>query len=158
MALSDSHRQLLVRCRMRNRDGETSVRFVEQSLFRLWQYMMANKHALVVTQVDLCLWLPAEEWRAQQALFEHVGPEQQVQRICLAVFDPVTGLCSTLQRFVAAEDVERVKGLLLDRIPLETRQGDDFAMEVEHGIAVLRGEAAELATLGYALDGSTPRP
>ena len=48
MALSDSQRQLLVRCEITNRDGDPGVRYVEHSLFRLWQYMMANKHGLVV--------------------------------------------------------------------------------------------------------------
>ena len=58
MASSEAHRQLLVRCRVRNRDSEISVRFVEHSLFRLWQYMMANKHDIRVLDATACLWLP----------------------------------------------------------------------------------------------------
>ena len=65
MALSDSQRQLLVRCEITNRDGDPGVRYVEHSLFRLWQYMMANKHGLVVHGLAVCLWLPEQEWQAQ---------------------------------------------------------------------------------------------
>ena len=48
MAIPEIHRQLLVRCMVRNRDAEISVRFVEHGLYRLWQYMMVNKHNIEV--------------------------------------------------------------------------------------------------------------
>ena len=144
------HRQLLVRCEIKNRHGEASVRFVEHSLYRLWQYMMANKHQLLVQRASICLWLPEAEWQAQAKLFEHAGQVEPVHRIGIALFDGDNGFCNTMQRFVAEPDSQRVRSLLLGRIPNDARQSGDFAMEVEVGYAVARG-ASDLAELGNPL-------
>ena len=162
MASTDSHRQLLVRCRVRNRAGEVSVRFVEQQLFRLWQYMMANRHGLRVLQVDFGLWIPEQEWLAQRTLFERAGPADDVKRVSLVIYDPATGVCDTLQRFVPAQDAEQVKARLLGRLQTETAAAGteagsaDYAMEVENGFAVIRADAADLATLGRPLSATRP--
>ena len=149
-AKSKSHRQLLVRCEITNRRDETSVRFVEHSLYRLWQYMMTNKHRLRVQQASLCLWLPESEWTAQSALFEHAGQFEPVHRLGIALYDEDNGFCNTMQRFVPEADSQRVRGLLLERIPTDARQSGDFAMELEVGYAIARG-ASDLAELGNPL-------
>ncbi|MDH3641089.1 MAG: hypothetical protein OES38_03280 [Gammaproteobacteria bacterium] len=151
MANSETHRQLLVRCRVRNRDAEFSVRFVEHSLYRLWQYMMANKHDIVVADAAVCLWLPEAELQAQSRLFEQAGKVDEVRRISFAIYDPDTGFCNTLQRFVAVEDSERVQQLLLNRIPSEAKRAGDFAMELESGFTVLRDSVKDLTSLGHTL-------
>jgi hypothetical protein len=154
MALTDSHRQLLVRCSVRNRDGETSVRFIEQNLFRLWQYMMANKHGLQVERVEVSLWLPEHEWQAQHELFQQAGPVEEVKRISFAIYDAGAKLCNTLQRFVLAAEVDKVKGLLLERLPANVKEqgaSGDYAMEVEGGYAIIREDIADLASLGQPL-------
>lgn len=151
MASSDAHRQLLVRCRVRNRDGEFSVRFVEHSLFRLWQYMMANKHDIRVLDATLCLWLPEAELEAQSQLFQRSGEVDEVQRISFAIYDKDSGLCNTMQRFVAAADSARVQELLLKRIPTEAKRTGDFAMELESGYSVLREGVSDLSSLGHTL-------
>jgi hypothetical protein len=150
MAGTHSHRQLLVRCRVRNRAGEVSKRFVEHQLFRLWQYMMANKHGLRVEHVDLGLWIPEGEWMAQRTLFEQSGPREDVQRISVAIYDPASGVCDTLQRFVPAEDAEHVKTLLLARLT-GGRTDADHVMELAKGVAIIRTDVADLATLGQPL-------
>ncbi len=154
MALTDSHRQLLVRCSVRNRSGEASVRFIEQSLFRLWQYMMANKHGIQVERVEVSLWLPEQEWAAQHALFQQAGPVEEVKRISFAVYDAGSKLCNTLQRFVLAAEADRVKDLLLERLPADVKDAGasgDYAMEVESGYAVIREDIADLTSLGQPL-------
>ena len=151
MAMSEIHRQLLVRCQVRNRDDELSLRFVEHSLFRLWQYMMANKHDILVHDASVCLWLPEAELQAQPELFQRAGEVDEVQRISFAIYDKETGFCSTLQRFVAAADATRVQELLLRRIPSEAKRTGDFAMELESGYTVLREGANDLASLGHTL-------
>lgn len=162
MASTDSHRQLLVRCTVRNRAGEVSVRFVEHHLFRLWQYMMANKHGLRVEDVDLALWVPEQEWRAQQTLFQQAGSTDEVQRVSLVIYDPASGVCDTLQRFVPARDAEQVKALLLGRLSADRSDvapdlsAADYAIEVENGFAVIRADAADLATLGQPLWAAGP--
>lgn len=157
MALaSDSHRQLLVRCEITNRDGDPGVRFVEHNVFRLWQYMMANKHGLVVHGLAVCLWLPEHEWQSQSEIFQRAGEVEEVNRLSFAIYDRATGLCNTMQRFVPAGETERVKELLLARISPEARLEGDFAMELEAGRAVIRDDVVDPATLGHALSEIRP--
>ncbi len=151
MAIPEIRRQPLVRCMVRNRDAEISVRFVEHSLYRLWQYMMVNKHNIEVEDASVCLWLPEAELQAQSQLFQRSGEVDSVQRISFAVYDKDSGLCNTLQRFVANSDSSRVQELLLRRIPVEARLSGDFAMELESGFAVRREHSNELADVGPTL-------
>lgn len=154
MSNSGSHRQLLVRCGISNRNGDPGVRFVEHSLFRLWQYMMANKHNIQVKDAELCLWLPQVEWRSQSELFKRAGTLHAVHRISFAIFDADTGLCDTLQRFTSAADSAQLRQLLLERIPAERRASGDFTMQVEEGHAIVREGLADLISLGYTLTDS----
>lgn len=156
MALSDSQRQLLVRCEITNRDGDPGVRYVEHSLFRLWQYMMANKHGLVVHGLAVCLWLPEQEWQAQGEIFQRAGVVESVHRLSFAIYDRSTGLCNTMQRYVPADDADKVKDLLLQRISPEARAEGDFAMEMEAGRAVIRDDLVDPSTLGHALSEIRP--
>lgn len=156
MASSHSQRQLLVRCEITNRDGDPGVRFVEHNVFRLWQYMMANKHGLVVHGLSVSLWLPEQEWQAQGQIFQRAGSIEAVHRISFAIYERATGLCNTMQRYVPADDVDTVKDLLLQRIPQEVRTEGDFAMEIEAGRAVIRDDIVDPATLGHALSEIRP--
>lgn len=151
MALTDGQRQLLVRCEITNRDGELGVRYVEHNVFRLWQYMMANKHGLVVHGLAVCLWLPEQEWQAQGEIFQRAGTMEAVHRLSFAVYDRTTGLCNTMQRYVPANDADKVRELLLSRISPEARAEGDFAMELEAGRAVIRDDLVDPASLGHAL-------
>jgi hypothetical protein len=156
MALTESQRQLLVRCEITNRDGDPSVRFVEHNVFRLWQYMMANKHGLVVHGLSMSLWLPEHEWLAQGEIFQRAGCVESVQRISFAIYERATGLCNTMQRYVPATDADKVKELLLQRIAPDVRAEGDFAMELETGRAVIREDVVDPATLGHALSEMRP--
>jgi hypothetical protein len=151
MSDSNSHRQLLVRCDVRNSAEEHSVRFVEHSVYRLWQYMMANRHGITVQETALCLWLPEAEWNHQSDLFHHAGTTELVNRINIAVYDPISRFCNTVQRFVSSQDSFRVEELLMGRISTETRNSDDVVMEVDTGMAIVREGLADLVNLGYAL-------
>jgi hypothetical protein len=156
MPLTESQRQLLVRCEVTNRDGDPSVRFVEHNVFRLWQYMMANKHGLVVHGLSVSLWLPEQEWQSQGEIFQRSGAVESVHRISFAIYERATGLCNTMQRYVPAADADKVKDLLLQRIPHEIRVEGDFAMEMEAGRAVIRDDVVDPATLGHALSEMRP--
>ncbi len=151
MALSESHRQVLIRCEVTNREGDPSVRYVEHNVFRLWQYMMANKHGLVTYGLAVSLWLPEHEWQAQGELFRHAGRVEFVHRINFAIYDRDSGLCNTMQRYVPADDVDKVHSLLLQRISPELREDGDFAMDIDHGRAIVRVDTVDPATLGHAL-------
>ena len=144
-------RQLLVRCEVTNRYGDPSVRFVEYGMFRLWQYMMTNKHGLVVHGLALSLWLLEDEWRTQSPVLQSAAPVEPVTRLSIAVYEAETGMCNTMQRFVPDDQVDLVRRLLLQRISPETRVAGDFAMEIEGGYAILRDGAVDPTTLGHGL-------
>ena len=143
-ATTTAHRLLLVRCTVSNQEQQESVRFVERTHFRLWQYMMANRHGLRVREACLALWLPEAEWTAQARLFEHAGEPESVNRLTLAVFDAESSLCHTTQRFVPAADTVLVRRILLERIPEPARSSGDFAFESEMGQAIVRDDADAL--------------
>jgi hypothetical protein len=149
MASTESHRQLLVRCEVTNREGDPSVRFVEYGVFRLWQYMMASKHGLVVHDLGVSLWMPEQDWQAQR--HRTAANVEAVQRLSFAIYDRVTGLCNTMQRFVPHDHADQVRDLLLQRISAEVRDAGDFAMDVEPGRAIARDGAIDPASLGHGL-------
>jgi hypothetical protein len=151
MSDTNSHRQLLVRCDVTNSDDEQSLRFVEYSVYRLWQYMMANKHGIRVDSAAMCLWLPEAEWHAQSDMFQHAGTSESVNRINIAIYDHATSFCNTIQRYVPIAESGRVQELLMRRIPMAARESDDVVMEIDSGIAIVREGLADLVNLGYAL-------
>ena len=145
------HRHVLVRCEVVNRDRVAGVRFIEQDHFRLWQYMMANKHDLIVQSAAPCLWLPDAEYAANAALFDNAGACEAVTRLTFAVYDRVSGLCNTLQRFVPIAETDHLSELLLRRISPDVRTSDDFAMEQQRGYAVIK-PGADITRLGLPLE------
>lgn len=142
-------RHVLVRCVVENRSGTPSLRFVEQSHYRLWQYMMANKHDLRVTAASLALWLTDQEYNDKSAVFERSGSVEAVDRIAFAVYDHDTGVVSTLQRFVAHQDTNALRDSLLARYPEDLRTSNDFAMEQESGQAIIREGTTDTTRLGF---------
>jgi hypothetical protein len=144
------HRHVLVRCEVINRDNIASVRFIEQDHFRLWQYMMANKHDLVVQGAAPCLWLPEAEYAANSTLFESAGVCEAVTRLTFAIYDHESGLCNTLQRFVPVDETEHLSELLLRRVSPDIGGSDDFVMEQQRGYAVIKA-GADASRLGLPL-------
>ncbi len=144
------HRHVLVRCEVVNRDSVASIRFVEQDHFRLWQYMMANKHDLIVQSAAPCLWLPEAEYAANATVFDNAGSCEAVTRLTFAVYDQESGLCNTLQRFVPLAETDQLSELLLRRISPDISGSDDFVMEQQRGYAVIKA-GADVTRLGFPL-------
>jgi hypothetical protein len=142
-------RHVLVRCVVENRSGTSSLRFVEQSHYRLWQYMMANKHDLSVKSASLALWLSDDEFDDNEAVFSRSGTVELVDRIAFAVYDRDTGIVSTLQRFVARDECVALRDSLMARFPEALRSSEDFAMEQENGRVVIREGLANNVRVGY---------
>jgi hypothetical protein len=145
------HRHVLVRCSVINRDSATSVRFIEQDHFRLWQYMMANKHGLIVQDVAPCLWLPDSEYATNAAVFGRAGANEPVTCLIFAVYDSATGICNTMQRFVPTHETDQLREQLLQRVPVDLRVSDDFVMEQQRGYAVIK-TGADISRLGLPLE------
>ena len=147
----NAHRHVLVRCSVINRDSAISVRFIEQDHFRLWQYMMANKHGLIVQDVAPCLWLPDSQYTANAAVFGRAGANEAVTRLTFAVYDSATGICNTMQRFVPTHETDQLREHLLQRVPVDLRVSDDFVMEQQRGYAVIKA-GTDVSRLGLPLE------
>ena len=108
----NSHRQLLMYCRVTNSHGEATTRFVDMATFSLWQYFMQNRHGFSVTEVFPCIWLPQTQAEQQERLFEHAGFKQSVSKLTLESFDESLGINQSQTRFVAARDLAAVSARL----------------------------------------------
>ena len=149
--LAEHQRQVLIRCQVENRKKNRSVRYVEKNHYQLWQYMVTNKHELRVRNAALCLWMSTLEFEQQHQLFSQSGEVESVNQIRFAIFDQRTGMCDTLQRFVALADADTVSDLLLQRIPKDLRESNDFAMQMDTGIAVIQKDQVDISQLGLVV-------
>jgi hypothetical protein len=148
MTNTTSERVVLVRCVVDNRNGSESLRFIEQTHYRLWQYMMVNKHDLRVRAAAVALWLPATEFEHKEQIFSRSGTAEAVDRIAFAVYDRSSGLVNTIQRFCPRSDTEQLRNILLARFPEDVRASDDFTTEHSAGYAI-RTNAADASRIGY---------
>jgi hypothetical protein len=136
----------LKRCVIVNQDGELSHRYIEHNLFNLWQYMMEHRHGLQVLRCEHCVWLPALEYERQRAYFDNAGRIEPVDRIHVAIFEPATGIVHAQQRFAATSDTEIATQGLLRQYSNDTQASDDFAFEVDSGIAIAQGHDSSYKT------------
>ena len=136
---------------MRNRNGDSSVRYVEHQNFRLWQYLMANKHHLQVNRASLCLWLTEDEWNQQPGYFKAAGNNEAVTLLRFELFDAANAIHDRIQRFAASAVAQQLQTRLLQRVPEQTQALPDFAATQFPGWAIVQQPEADLTTLGQAL-------
>jgi len=110
----------------------------------MWQFLMANRHGLTVEQATVCLWLPELEYTKQKDVFDKAGRVEEVHCLSIGHYDSELGLCTTTQRYIPIEYIEKVKGLLLARVPEGAVMSSDLLTETEVGFAVHRKAADEL--------------
>lgn len=108
----NSHRQMLMYCRVTNSNGETTERFVDMATFSLWQYYMQNRHGFSVTGVFPCIWLPQQQSQQHERLFEHAGFTHSVSKLTLESFDENLGINQSQTRFIATKELATVSARL----------------------------------------------
>ncbi len=128
--------QKLVRCQVVNRYQESSIRFVEIGAFKLWEYLMTNKHGLRVGDPGLCLWIADNEYQANANVFDRAGSVEEVDRIVVELFDREYGFSHTSTRYARRNETERVLTILRSHIPPELRDSDSCSIDVVHGHVV----------------------
>lgn len=136
---------------MRNRSGAISVRYVEHQNFRLWQYLMANKHHLQVDRASLCLWLATAEWNQQPGYFKAAGNNEAVTLLRFELFDSANAIHDRIQRFAPSAVAQQLQTRLIQRVPQDVRDLPDFGATLVPGWAIVQQPAADLTTLGQAL-------
>ncbi len=112
MTANDSHRQLLMHCQVTNALGESSHRFIDFATFSLWQFYVQQKYDFTIAQTFACIWVPENEMRQHQRLFEHAEFLQPVSKITLENYDEQTGINQCQTRFVPTAELAMVEPLL----------------------------------------------
>lgn len=128
--------QKLVRCDVVNRYHESSIRFVEIDAFKLWEYLMSNKHGLRVTNPTLCLWVSQDEYEENEAIFERAGEVQSVDRIVIDLFDDEYGFSQTMTRYSRSNETENMVKILRSHIPSPLSESDCCSIDIVKGRVV----------------------
>ena len=128
--------QKLMRCRVVNRYREAGIRFVELDAFKLWEYLMTNKHGQQIDEPVLCLWIDDEDYRRSSDVFDHAGQVEAVSKIVVDLFDPEYGFSQTIVRYTRSHEAEQVADILRSHIPAHLRDSDDCQVEIVAGHAV----------------------
>ena len=126
----------LVRCEVLNRYNETSTRFVVLEAFKLWEYLMQQKHGLRVGKPELCLWLDNEAYERGAAVFDRAGKVEPVNRIAVDLFDTEYGFSQTITRFTRASETIQLLEILRSHIPAPLNDSDACTITVTDGQAV----------------------
>lgn len=145
--------QKLVRCQVVNRYQEASVRFVEIGAFRLWEYLMTNKHGLSVSEPTLCLWIDENDYQRSARVFDRAGEIEYVDCIAVDLFDPEYRFSQTIFRYVRTAESEQVIEILRSHIPRELSNPDTCRIDVISGRVVQRWHPSASRNILTGLEG-----
>lgn len=145
--------QKLVRCQVVNRYHEASVRFVEIGAFRLWEYLMTNKHGLSVSEPTLCLWVDENDYQRSAGVFDRAGEIEVVDCIAVDLFDPEYRFSQTISRYVRSAESEQVIEILRSHIPAELSAPDTCRIDVIGGRVVQRWHPSASRNILTGLEG-----
>lgn len=152
VALLEFHQsQKLVQCITINEAGEERSRLVEMENFRLWEYMMVNKHGLTIKNPIPCLWIHSGDFRRQQHVFSHSQSVEAVNRIVLSIYDEAYGFSHFINRFVHATDTEQLIDVLKNHTQGRVENGDECEVMVLEGYCIHRWQHDSLPPLMVGL-------
>lgn len=126
----------LVRCELFNKNNVSSIRLVELSHFKLWEYMIQHKHGMEIRNKELCLWVSVDEFNNKKSLYSRAGKIEQVNRVDVTVFATESSHCHTTHRYVADSETEELQTILLSHIPVATKDSEDYGVDVCKGYMV----------------------
>lgn len=155
MADNSQHHEThkLIRCHVTNKDGNESVRLVEIEAFKMWEYLMVNKHGLTVSDPMLCLWLSEGEYQSNASIFERSGTVESVSRIVVDIFDTEYGFSHNIERYAMAGETESVIGILRSHIPEHIDQKDACHIDVISGYIVQQWHHSQARPVIMGLEG-----
>lgn len=134
----------LIRCLGVNGEGHASTRYVEIECFRLWRYLMSERHGFEITDIALCLWLDAGTFERQAEVFARAGEVSPVTRLEAIIYDDCHHFDLVVNRFVPSEDARRMRGVIESHVPDDIISGDRFELLSYPGMAVERNQPLDL--------------
>lgn len=145
--------QKLIRCRMVNREGDTSIRYVTLEYFLLWEYMMQHRHGFNFKEYSLGMWIPAEEFEAKADLYSHSGEVERVNRYNISIYDDNYHYTYTVARFVRENESDAFNEVVLLHVPEEIRDSEYFEMKRVEGYCIVKHKAPVRERLVLGLHG-----
>lgn len=126
----------LIRCSVVNNEGKSSVRLIEIEAFKMWEYLMSNKHGLQINDPMLCLWLTEEEYKDNAMIFQRSGEVEAVNKIIVDIFDSEYGFSHTIERYALDEETDQVIEILRSHIPNHVTEADACGIVINKGVIV----------------------
>ena len=137
----------LIRCNVVNRYNEQSIRFIEFNNFKLWEYLMTNKHSIKIGNMSLCLWISDEEFKENESLYLRSGEVEPVNRVVLDLFNEEYGFSNAITRFVRDVETEQVIKILTSHIPADLVDTDACQVDIYPGYSIIQKANAEPSAL-----------
>jgi len=126
----------LIRCHLVNTYKEQTVRLIEFENFRLWEYLMTNKHGAIINNISLTLWINEDNFKANEELYSRTGDAEEVNRIIVDLYDEEYGFTTAITRFVRSSETDQVKDILSSHIPKELSISNDCHIQVIKGFSI----------------------
>ncbi|MCW8959779.1 MAG: hypothetical protein OQL05_04480 [Gammaproteobacteria bacterium] len=139
----DNGFQKLIRCRMVNREGQSSIRYVTLEYFLLWEYMMQHRHGFSFEEYSLGMWVPEEEFEHKPDLYSHSGEVERVNRFNIAIYDENYHYTYCVARYVRDSESDAFNEVVLSHVPADVRNSDRFSMEQIGGYCIVRDKAPD---------------
>lgn len=139
----------LVKCRVKNKTGQTSFRLIERDYFDLWYYLVSNKHGIQLMDTSLCMWVSAHEFVAKEAIYRRAGTVESANRLMLMVFDETGNFANTV-RYVPNEDSDQLESILINHVPDEQRRDNQFTLHKDTGYLVVTGPMQQIKLKQFA--------
>lgn len=133
--LHSSHK--LVRCFIVSREGVKKLRYVEIETFRLWEFLMTEKHGQKVIEPVPCLWIDECQFEEHSDLYSHSSNVMPVNRVAVTIFDSNFGFEHIFQRYVYAFDTDE----LIQHIRLRSQkmyEANNFDIQIIRGYSIER--------------------
>ena len=137
----------LIRCNVVNRYNEESIRFIEFNNFKLWDYLMTNKHGIKIGNMSWCLWISNEEFQENESLYLRSGEVEPVTRVVVDLFNEEYGFSNAITRFVRDTETEQVIKILTSHIPEDYVNTDICQVDTYAGYSIIQKANAERAAL-----------
>jgi hypothetical protein len=105
----------LVRCLVDKSDSCPSgpeIRFVPQTEFDLWKYMVTRQYSFTVSDEKVYLYISRQEYEAQEALYSRL-PQVAVNKITLYFFLKADQVLVPVIRFFPQEQYPSIKPVFL---------------------------------------------
>jgi hypothetical protein len=106
----------LVQCLVNKPDGDPSgpeVRFIPQTEFDLWKYMVNQQYHFTVSDEKIYIYLSRREYEAHEALYSRL-PQVELNKITLYFFLKADQILVPVSRYFPKEQYPAIKPLFLN--------------------------------------------